>query len=1736
MPVTNLGFNIVSAYNGRGVRQAQRDIRSLNSQIIRVSNITQGVSTIGIGALRGVAVATAPALLTLTRAATSSVASITAMGVAAGSVGGIFAGAMTGAIKRTIEMRDSTGALRGEVDKAKAALDKEKAALAGLKPGSQAYKNQLDRIKEAQAAVTEAQNEYNASLKRMTPSQNAFLKSLDLTTTAWNKFIVATQDKTLTVASQTLTGVAGAIGKMKPVVDAIFPAVQRVSQAFQKWATGSGMDRFIQVLLDRGVPALDALLRAGRSVMTVLGAGFRAFAPLGASMANSIMRGAAAMAAWAQDGGFLRFIERVRQDAPQVREFLRALRDGLSQLLQAIRELGPLALGLSTALLRIIASTPIPVLQAIILSYTAWKTALLGLIVVKGLFIGVMGLARAAVFAYSLAQILLTGSTRLLGASTMALSVQLLVMQARMLIIAAATKVWAAAQWLLNIAMRANPIILIVSLIATLVAGIIWVATQTRFFQTVWSAVWNTVKAVADFIWSALQFGFRAMVTFFVIVWQTVSGALVAAWNVVWNLMRVAAQVVWTVLQAAWNVFINTLLTIWNAVSTALAAAWNAVWNGIRVAAQAIWTVLQAAWNIFINTLLTIWNVVSTALVTAWNFVWNVISTAAQGIWTILQAAWNVFINTLLTIWNTVSAALRAAWDLVWTGIQTAAETVWNFLTAAWETFTNTLQSIWDGFKDGFMSAIEAVWKSIRSTAESVWRSIGEVIEGAINGIIGIINRIIGAWNRITGAVGLDSLNIPTIPTVSINFAYGGIVGEAPGFAKGGTVAMHRRGGVLPGYSPGRDTVPAMLSRGEGVLVPEAVRGLGPNFVHWANRHFSRGRAGKNVAYPGYAVGGIAGIEAWQRVGGDVGWAFLQGGGVVTGDDDTPRPNIGQGAFFSSDPNRRERSPSFGGVAGIGSPEAPEGPISGFVTNVLGFLGEAAIRAAFSFATRLLDGFSMAGNFGKILVAGTKKILNAMIDDLIRRDSEAKAEFESMAVAGNPGSVSAWSGLAAQALARAGLAPGQLPRFLALMAAESGGNPNAINNWDINARNGVPSQGLMQVIPPTFAAYRDPSLSNNILDPLANMTAAARYIRSRYGGQVPGSPYANGTPGATRGPHLVGENGPEMVNFRGGETVMSAVDTRRALGSTRVGGGAAAGGSGSIEDLLAMFPEIQKHVEDLVPQWHEAMRARTAETWAAMSAQQITSWEGMKASVFFPFRDEMTVQMPLHLEAMRLANFTKWTQMGADSLAQWELMRTGVFVPAMDHMTVQMPTWAAQMQAAVSAAFAGMLESVQGSWAGMQEATRGPVNWIISNSYGNGIRRLWNEVAAVIFDGGGRTLPAVSTLATGGRVAGRGTRTSDSNLALLSRGEHVWSAREVAAAGGHHAVEALRARARGGHLPGLALGGWLTNAGAVSGSSPAGVPVSTPLVRGWLGDDVIPVLENIDAAARNALGGSAFRRLAALGDVLRPVDWMKQYIELDDELNRVFIGTGPPWVPGVSDVRTSWGGVAVNQRTAQMLNMALALGASFSATQGSWSTSVAASAGTHAGGGVVDLVPANNTNVAALRAVGFAAWNRGAAWGSPSFAPHIHAVAIGDPTASPAAQAQVASFFAGGNGLANGGPDNFAGGLSFAGLASGEKPTGQLLALIEQMRGPGTPVDPADIDQFRPISFDSGGMLEPGYTLAYNGTGKPEPVGETGKEVHIHIHGNVYTKSAAEFEDMLAGAMQNLKRKNRLPR
>ena len=137
--------------------------------------------------------------------------------------------------------------------------------------------------------------------------------------------------------------------------------------------------------------------------------------------------------------------------------------------------------------------------------------------------------------------------------------------------------------------------------------------------------------------------------------------------------------------------------------------------------------------------------------------------------------------------------------------------------------------------------------------------------------------------------------------------------------------------------------------------------------------------------------------------------------------------------------------------------------------------------------------------------------------------------------------------------------------------------------------------------------------------------------------------------------------------------------------------------------------------------------------------------------------------------------------------------------------------------------------------------------------------------------------------------------------------------------------------------------------------------------------------------------------------------------------------------PAHDYTRVQYGGKTVNVRTRNMLQIAegiaepLDVPTPFSLTQGSYNTGVAASAGTHDGGGVVDISVNNmdttqrNNAVRALRLAGFAAWLRSPDEG---FAYHIHANAIGDREMQSLAMTQVDNYFDGLSGLAGNGQDS----------------------------------------------------------------------------------------------------------------
>lgn len=132
-----------------------------------------------------------------------------------------------------------------------------------------------------------------------------------------------------------------------------------------------------------------------------------------------------------------------------------------------------------------------------------------------------------------------------------------------------------------------------------------------------------------------------------------------------------------------------------------------------------------------------------------------------------------------------------------------------------------------------------------------------------------------------------------------------------------------------------------------------------------------------------------------------------------------------------------------------------------------------------------------------------------------------------------------------------------------------------------------------------------------------------------------------------------------------------------------------------------------------------------------------------------------------------------------------------------------------------------------------------------------------------------------------------------------------------------------------------------------------------------------------------------------------------------------------------SGSRITYQGKTINTRTKAMLDEAQTRlgGMVLTISQGSYNPGgVGASAGTHDGGGALDISVSGMSDatrvdiVRKLREVGFAAWLRTPAQGNWAY--HIHAMAVSDPHQSPAAWHQSGDYYLGKNGLANRGPDD----------------------------------------------------------------------------------------------------------------
>ena len=697
-----------------------------------------------------------------------------------------------------------------------------------------------------------------------------------------------------------------------------------------------------------------------------------------------------------------------------------------------------------------------------------------------------------------------------------------------------ATKLAKAAQEGLNLAMKANVIGIVVTAIAALVAGLVWFFTQTETGRELWEKFTQALGDGWDWVVEKLSAGwewlnenvFKPLGAFFTeTLWPTIDSVL--TWvSDKWQAMLDAVTAVWgwlrdNVLVPFASFFTDTL---WPAISSAL--DW-----------------VSEKWN-------WLYGILSSVVTWIWD---NVIMRSIQGyvnLWNRAQEA----IGWLVDKWNWMRDMLHAGWTWVDQNVFTPLKDGLTSVKNWFGTMVDNIGRLWDGIKRKAAEPVNFVINSVFNNGIlKAWNAVAGLV-GLENANVQIptiggyktggilpgytpgkdVHRFYSPTAGLLDLSGGEGIARPEVVKAmgeasfnSLNAAArsGGVaavkkmLGQGAQFATGGILAF-KKGGIFPNGDTekkeevsGRVRAAQDFVRGEhgkpyqwgGVGNPSwDCTGLWSGIVRVING--GDGFAGRLfnttsfMANPGqfgferglngpvtvgvsndHMAGTLAGINA-ESAGGGKG---VQLGGSAWGSDN---------AYF---PNQYTMTDIIGEF------------ISGGNGGGGGFNLAAAVKKAWDAVIDKVGNFPGAeqfGRFGQLPAAFAKKAAETVWDFISKKIPAGGGAGSYDGAGGVSGNVESWREMAMAAMRRNGFNaddPAQVNAMLAQIQSESGGVAD-INQQivDVNGTGASAGQGLLQIIPSTFEANRDPSLPNDRTDPWANMNAALRYYRATYGGDL----------------------------------------------------------------------------------------------------------------------------------------------------------------------------------------------------------------------------------------------------------------------------------------------------------------------------------------------------------------------------------------------------------------------------------------------------------------------------------------------------------------------------------------------------------------------------------------------------------------------------------------------------------
>ena len=284
------------------------------------------------------------------------------------------------------------------------------------------------------------------------------------------------------------------------------------------------------------------------------------------------------------------------------------------------------------------------------------------------------------------------------------------------------TKAQTAAQWLLNAAMNANPIGLVIAAIVALVTAFVILWNKSEDFRNFWIGLWDSIKSVVvDFWENNIKPVFEAIGNVFSSIWENYLQPIL-------GYIQEKFTEVFTKISDLWN---NVLKPVFDAIGSVFKWLWDVVLSVILIAMAAqfalVWNGIKALWD---NVLKPTFQ----ALGDFFRWVWEKVLKPTLGF---LSDTFKTTFEGIKLIWNTV---LKPVFD----AIGSAFKKVWN------EYLKPTIDAITEAFT-AMGDSIGGVWDKLwNSILKPIINSILGGMETLANGVVRGMNRVIDALNNLS--------------------------------------------------------------------------------------------------------------------------------------------------------------------------------------------------------------------------------------------------------------------------------------------------------------------------------------------------------------------------------------------------------------------------------------------------------------------------------------------------------------------------------------------------------------------------------------------------------------------------------------------------------------------------------------------------------------------------------------------------------------------------------------------------------------------------------------------------------------------------------------------------------------------------------------------------------------------------------------------------------------------------